>query len=83
MGGSELTSDPVRASLKGQPQPLPFDEDENCCVCRSEKPPNSDCIDEDDIRWLGCERCSHWVHIGLCVPIQETDFICPCCHLEE
>ena len=24
VGGSELTSDPVRASLKGQPQPLPW-----------------------------------------------------------
>ena len=82
VGGSELTSEPVRASLKGQHQHASFDEDEHCCVCRSEEPPNSDCIDEDDIRWLGCERCSHWVHIGLCVPIEKTDFVCPC-HSEE
>ena len=82
VGGTELTSEPVRALLKRTQHQHDFDEDNECCVCRSDTPPNSDCIDEDDIHWLGCERCSHWVHIGLCVPIQETDFVCPC-HLEE
>ena len=88
VGGSELTSQAVRATLAGAaPLTASFDADSNCCVCRTYEPPNFSCIDDDDedqIGWLGCDRCTHWVHIGLCVPAHESgEFLCPCCLVEE
>ena len=81
IGGSELTGAEARASLRPQlPIPAGFIEDSHCCVCNAEDPPNNDCIDEGDIHWIGCDRCNHWVHIGLCVPFQEEEefYSCPC-----
>ena len=88
VGGSELTSDTVRTALKRphfeNTEVDCFNEDSHCCVCHAEEPPNHECIDDNEIHWLGCDSCCHWVHIGLCVPIHETDgdFVCPC-HNEE
>ena len=59
-GPSGLCQPPVAAAE----DTVDDEDDEVCCQCNKWSPPGLRlCPDLQIVKWCGCSKCSHWVHL--------------------